>query len=175
MAGFLKGLINGNGDSTPKAPKAKAPKDASKQEAFFLSADDAKSFGDIEYMRSTKTVKRTFAKKKGQKEHLESVKAISAVGAVEVQEGQTPSIAQPVWSPIQEAAATQASAPAPTPTPAAAAPAPQAKPAAAPAPAPQAKPATFSQPYVAPLEQRQATAKDLDMFRNMARSMGRKA
>jgi hypothetical protein len=61
-----------------------APKeeDAPKQ-AYYLNDDDAKSFGNIEYMRSTKTIRRTFAKKKGQ-EHLESVRQVSASKAAEV-------------------------------------------------------------------------------------------
>jgi hypothetical protein len=54
--------------------------------SYFLDADDAKSFGDIEYMRSRKTVKRTFAKKKGQKEHLESLKQVSATVSVTLDE-----------------------------------------------------------------------------------------
>ena len=57
-----------------------APKDDSKgKQAYYLNDDDSKSFGDIDYMRSSKTVKRTFAKKKGQTEHLESVRQISAL------------------------------------------------------------------------------------------------
>ncbi|MGD1864913.1 MAG: hypothetical protein ACFB0D_10180 [Phormidesmis sp.] len=55
-----------------------APKDdTAPKQAYYLSDDDAKSFGNIDYMRSTKVVKRTFAKQKG-KEHMESVRSISA-------------------------------------------------------------------------------------------------
>ncbi len=58
-----------------------APKEANPpKQAYYLNDDDAKSFGDIEYMRSNKTVRRTFAKKKGQK-HMESVRQISAMKA----------------------------------------------------------------------------------------------
>ena len=56
-----------------------APKDdTAPKQAYYLSEDDAKTFGNIDYMRSTKVVKRTFAKKKGETEHMESVRAISA-------------------------------------------------------------------------------------------------
>ena len=56
-----------------------APKDnAQSKQAFYLNDDDAKTFGNIEYMRSSRTVRRTFAKRKGQ-EHMESVKQISAL------------------------------------------------------------------------------------------------
>ncbi len=73
MAGFLSSLF-GRG-SEPKS-----------SEAFFLSEDDAKTFGDIDYMRSSKVVKRTFARKKGQLEELESVRQISAMDKREVNE-----------------------------------------------------------------------------------------
>ncbi|MEM7770319.1 MAG: hypothetical protein AAGA75_09360 [Cyanobacteria bacterium P01_E01_bin.6] len=38
---------------------------ADNQGSFFLDPDDAKTFGDIDYMRTSKTVKRTFPKGKG--------------------------------------------------------------------------------------------------------------
>lgn len=65
MAGFF-GLFGGNKDKGPES-----------KEAFFLDEDDAKTFGDIDYMRKEVVVRRTFAKKKGMEE-LESVKSVSA-------------------------------------------------------------------------------------------------
>ncbi|MDB9529404.1 hypothetical protein PN498_25660 [Oscillatoria sp. CS-180] len=73
MTGFIRGLFSRK-NKQPRAPKP--PKQTG---AFFLSEDDAKTFGDIDYMRSTKVVRRTFAKKKGQAEELESVRQISAL------------------------------------------------------------------------------------------------
>jgi hypothetical protein len=58
--------------------------------AFFLDEDDAKTFGDIDYMRSSKVVKRTFARKKGQTEELESVRQISAMDKADVREDGVP-------------------------------------------------------------------------------------
>jgi hypothetical protein len=59
-----------------------APKDDTQpKQAFYLNDDDAKTFGNIDYMRSSKTVKRTFAKKKGETEHMESIRQISALKA----------------------------------------------------------------------------------------------
>ena len=52
--------------------------DTAPKQAYYLNDDDAKTFGNIDYMRSTKVVKRTFAKKKGQTEHMESIRSISA-------------------------------------------------------------------------------------------------
>ncbi|MEL6381925.1 MAG: hypothetical protein AAFQ89_05530 [Cyanobacteria bacterium J06626_18] len=72
MTGFIRGLFSRN-------------KQPGNSGAFFLSDDDAKTFGDIDYMRSNKVVKRTFARKKGQEE-MESVRQISAMDKREVDE-----------------------------------------------------------------------------------------
>ncbi|NEQ33898.1 MAG: hypothetical protein F6K04_23370 [Leptolyngbya sp. SIO4C5] len=80
MTGFIRGLFGGS----DKKKKAAPPKPPKQEKTFFLDADDAKTYGDIDYMRSAKTVKRTFAKKKGVKEELESVRQISALGSAEV-------------------------------------------------------------------------------------------
>jgi hypothetical protein len=73
MTGFIRGLFSRN-NKQPRAPKP--PKQTG---AYFLTEDEAKTFGDIDYMRSSKVVKRTFAKKKGQTEEMESVRQISAM------------------------------------------------------------------------------------------------
>ena len=138
-----------------------APKDENApKEAFYLTPDDAKSFGDIEYMRSSKTVKRTFAKKKGETEHMESVKQISATTASEVSPVSNNSYAQPSVTFASVAASIPATpAPAAEPAPAAA----EAKSESAEtesAPAPAAEPAPRRKPN-----------NDMDMFRNMAKSI----
>lgn len=76
MTGFIRGLFGGK--KKPAAPKNTG--------AFFLSEDEAKTFGDIDYMRSNKVVKRTFARKPGQTEEIESVRSISAMQKKEVDE-----------------------------------------------------------------------------------------
>ena len=52
MAGFF-GLFG-------KKEEDEGPKDA-----YFLSADDSKTYGDIDYMRTSKTVRKTFVKTVG--------------------------------------------------------------------------------------------------------------
>lgn len=47
-------------------------------EEFFLDPDDAKSFGDIEYMRTPKKVKHTFPNTKGWGKVEDSEKTVSA-------------------------------------------------------------------------------------------------
>jgi hypothetical protein len=52
VIGFIKGLFgSSNEEATPQ------PKDA-----FYLSNDDSKTFGNIDYMRSVKKTRRTFPK-----------------------------------------------------------------------------------------------------------------
>jgi hypothetical protein len=66
MVGFIKRLFG----SKPKAEKTEegkaqsvAPKPKKRgSQAFYLSSDEAKTFGNIEFMRSTTTIKRSFPK-----------------------------------------------------------------------------------------------------------------
>jgi hypothetical protein len=94
MTGFIRGLFSRN-NKQPRAPKP--PKQTG---AYFLSDDDAKSFGDIDYMRSSKVVKRTFARKKGQTEELESVRQISAMDKRDVNQN---NFSSPLTSEAQAA------------------------------------------------------------------------
>ncbi|AFY71319.1 hypothetical protein Pse7367_3070 [Thalassoporum mexicanum PCC 7367] len=73
----LSGLLSSDGDKKPKEKKANKPQPARsvQQNAgpgeFFLSADDAKTFGDIDYMRTAKAIKKSFPKAPGQSEGAE--------------------------------------------------------------------------------------------------------
>lgn len=89
-----------------------APKDDTQgKAAYYLSDDDAKSFGDIEYMRSVKTVRRTFAKRKGETEHMESVRQISATKMADVDSNSAFSAPQASASPSTSSDADSASTP----------------------------------------------------------------
>lgn len=70
MAGLF-GLF-GKKNNQPQQPKQ--PK-----EAFFLEPDDAKTFGDIDYMRKSKTVRRTFPKTASNKEGGELIQEVSSI------------------------------------------------------------------------------------------------
>lgn len=84
MTGFIKKLFRSKSSSdqesiepTPKpAPKPPAP--PRNNAAYFLDADDAKTFGNIDYMRSSKSVRRTFSKKKIGEDN-ESIRVISSL------------------------------------------------------------------------------------------------
>ncbi len=127
-----------------------APKDESKsKQAFYLNDDDAKSFGDIEYMRSNKTVKRTFAKKKGQ-DHMESVRQISATKMTDLDGNQSSaSVAAPTTFGNADFLGASKSAASESESSA-----------SSPAPTPKAQPA-----------RRKSTGNSMDMFRNMAKDI----
>ncbi|MEA5450523.1 hypothetical protein VB780_18220 [Leptolyngbya sp. CCNP1308] len=93
MTGFIRGLFGGKaknpGESdrpVRRQPAAQQPTIKQVGGAYFLSDDDAKSYGNIEYMRSSKTVRRTYAKKRGETGEKESIRQISALEAKRLQE-----------------------------------------------------------------------------------------
>lgn len=61
MSGFLQRFFRRKplpGESeTNRAKPAKTPKES---QAYFLDPDEAQSYGDIDYMRTSKTVRKTF-------------------------------------------------------------------------------------------------------------------
>ena len=72
MTGFIKGLFKGNkGNKVAKSAPAPQPPQQ-KGNAFFLEPDDAKTFGNIDYMRKTNTIERTFPRGKAQVSQVSS-------------------------------------------------------------------------------------------------------
>lgn len=67
MTGFIRGLFS-------KKKKPEAPSNA-----FFLDDDSAKSLGNLDYMRTPNTVRRTFAKSLGSPEHKEYIQNVTAM------------------------------------------------------------------------------------------------
>ena len=60
-----------------KQKRVKAPASANPG-AYFLESDDAMTFGDLAYMRSVKSIRRTFAKQKVGKDNA-SVRSLSSI------------------------------------------------------------------------------------------------
>jgi len=76
MAGLF-GWLNGK-------KNADASTNGKPSEAYFLDADSAKTFGDIDYMRTAKVVRRTFPKTASSPEEFERVDSVSAMGKMTV-------------------------------------------------------------------------------------------
>ena len=88
MTGFIGRLFSSKDKADRNETKAEAPAPAKKErpaatptakDAFFLDTDSASGMGDVEYMRTVKKVKRTYAKTVDSPQHMEQVKEISAL------------------------------------------------------------------------------------------------
>jgi hypothetical protein len=84
MVGFIKGFFGSKDkkqremevDSTPSEKAAKA-------QAYFLDADSAKTLGDLDYMRTAKSVRRTFPKTLANPQGFEKISQISSIAQLE--------------------------------------------------------------------------------------------
>lgn len=76
----MAGLFGFFGKKNQDAVEAQAPQTSNGSKAYFLDADEAKTFGNIEYMRTAKVVKRTFPKTVRNGGEFESVVQVSAMG-----------------------------------------------------------------------------------------------
>jgi hypothetical protein len=76
MVGFIKNLFgskSNNNESNEEQPKQQ------NQKAFFLDPDEAKTYGDIDYMRQPNTSKKSFPKTLSNPEGQERVEEVSAL------------------------------------------------------------------------------------------------
>lgn len=97
MTGFIRGLFKGKPKNPGEADRpvrsqkaAQPPAIQPSGSAYYLNADDAKSYGNIDYMRTVKTVRRTYAKKRGETGEKESIRQVSAMDSVKLQENGLP-------------------------------------------------------------------------------------
>ena len=74
MAGFF-GLFGNKTKYVDEPMDLSAPEP---KEAFYLEPDDAKTLGDIDFMRTPITIRRTFPKTASNKKGGESIKQISS-------------------------------------------------------------------------------------------------
>jgi hypothetical protein len=87
MVGFIKGFFGAKSKTQRvETVEQKQPDTSSSAEqlskAFFLEPDDAKTFGNIEYMRSPKTTRRTFPKTQANGEEFDFIQQVSALEVV---------------------------------------------------------------------------------------------
>ena len=174
MTGFIKCLFNRKkADAQPEAPKPKEekapkpkaqkapkpkkekpPKPQKEEKAFFLEPDDAKTYGDIDYMRTVKTIKRTFPKTKSNPNSgTPRIEQVSALGITRVSDAYAPDYMKA--TPSKGSTGSGSSS------------------------APDYMKATPYQPDAGitsdrtSIDERRRTDTNMDMFRNMAKDMKR--
>jgi hypothetical protein len=84
MIGLIKGIFQRKPSEASEAvqPSEPAVKRQPNATAFFLDPDDAKTFGDINYMRTAKSIKRTFPKFGNNEAGFEKIVQISALQSI---------------------------------------------------------------------------------------------
>ncbi|MCU0549374.1 MAG: hypothetical protein MUC48_08505 [Leptolyngbya sp. Prado105] len=88
MTGFIRGFFSKPRSSEAPAPvekpkKEKAIRSEKESDAFFLDSDSAQTFGNLEYMRESKKIRRTFPKtldSPAEKEFVQELSAMDRVG-----------------------------------------------------------------------------------------------
>ncbi|MDG2990529.1 hypothetical protein L3556_06215 [Candidatus Synechococcus calcipolaris G9] len=66
-----------------RGKKAKQPQETKSSDAFFLTSDEAKTFGNIDYMRTAKSVRKTFPATGGSKEGAEVIETVSSMEKID--------------------------------------------------------------------------------------------
>ncbi|MCL2932234.1 MAG: hypothetical protein MGG11_08135 [Trichodesmium sp. MAG_R03] len=105
MTGFITRFFGKKDDNQAKA-------------AFFLDPDSASSLGDVDYMRKSKTVKRSYPKAAGKINQIEgeTEKSVSSMGKREnVAETKTASYSSSYTPSTSTSSSKKSSTPTPTP------------------------------------------------------------
>ncbi|HIK20564.1 MAG TPA: hypothetical protein IGR15_05805 [Synechococcus sp. M44_DOE_062] len=98
MVGIFRRLFGSRGQaaatSSPETVAKPTPKKAKNDNTFFLDPDEAKTLGNIEYMRTPRIVKHTF-QDFGSKEKVEVVEQVSSLSKVKLstEQAKTPETA----------------------------------------------------------------------------------
>jgi hypothetical protein len=110
MVGFIKGFWGGNKkdeDAVVQLPKAEPEVRARVEKetlAYFLDADSAQSMGNAEYMRTSRSVRRTFPKTRDQPETQEFIQEVSAMKQAVIVKDQAAASGSTAQSSAQAAA-----------------------------------------------------------------------
>lgn len=105
MTGFIKNIFGSKSKATtPEAPKPEKPVAPAnnKSDSFYLDADEAKTLGNIDYMRAARTIKKSFPKVAGgKKENVERVEIISSIEKKSTSEKSVSNVSSTLMSEIQ--------------------------------------------------------------------------
>jgi hypothetical protein len=101
VTGFIKKLFRSKPKDSEASIDAIKPAPTERGNAYYLNSDDAQTFGNLEYMRSSKTVRHTFPKEKFGKDNAQ-VRVISSSAATNFSSQPaplTPKAASPAVNP----------------------------------------------------------------------------
>ncbi len=142
MTGFIKGLF---GKKQQDAAQSNGDVSSKKKGSYYLDPDDAKTFGDIDYMRKSKTVKRTFAKGDARVRQISAMEDIDVNGNVTPSASASNSMGTAPQSSSQSASSQSSSSS-----------------------------SAASTPSFSAQRQRRSSDSSMDMFRNMAKEIRKK-
>jgi hypothetical protein len=110
MVGFIKGFLGGQKKDEDAAvqlpkpqPEVRVPVEKDTL-AYFLDTDSAQSMGNAEYMRTSRSVRRTFPKTRDQPETPEFIQEVSAMKQAVVTKNQAAASGSTTQSSAQAAA-----------------------------------------------------------------------
>lgn len=92
MTGFIKKLFGSKSNKVDAVESAPPASNGSQGGAFYLEFDEARTFGNLDYMRTSKSVRRSFPKEKVGEDNA----SVRSVSAMEMQNGKVVSSSQPV-------------------------------------------------------------------------------
>lgn len=91
MVGFIKGLFGSKKSQDVVVEQQRTPVEPTQTaKTYFLSEDDAKTLGNIDYMRTPKKIRRTFPKTASTGKSSEFIQSVSSMEMV--RDGQSPSV-----------------------------------------------------------------------------------
>jgi hypothetical protein len=91
MTGFIRGFFSKSKSNEAETPapapverpkKEKAARPPRASDAFFLDATEAQTYGNLEYMKAAKKIRRTFPKTLDNPEAKEYIQELSAMGRI---------------------------------------------------------------------------------------------
>jgi hypothetical protein len=91
VTGFIKKLFGSKSNKVDAVEQAPPAPKATNGNAYYLDFDEARTFGNLEYMRTSKSVRRSFPKEKVGKDNA----SVRSVSAMEMQNGKVMPASQP--------------------------------------------------------------------------------
>ncbi len=148
MVGFIKRLFRSNSNNNPDQSNSE---NSQSGKDFFLDPDEAKTYGDIDFMRQPIQMKKSFPKTLSNPQGSELIEEVSALEKKEIsQKGLSQNVSNTNFQVSNQQTSSPASNVSNTPS------------------------ANFSNTQDPTIKQRRQSDSSIDMFRDMAREINKK-